>query len=220
MGSRLLHFFLAWWPLTFPLAFALIRLFIWGPFYRYDDSIRDASRLKKGDIILTGKKGVRGGWYIQLSNVLTRKLKHRFWTHAAICQGNGKVWEAQPEGIIEKDIAEYLEGDFVVRAYRHRYITDETVLDKVLAFCAAQEGCCYGWRGLVFYVFSTIVPISFNLLFDNRLVDRLCRLDGAYFCSELIVDAFQEAGHPISPFDGWRVKPSDFISNPLLQPVE
>ena len=64
------------------------------------------------------------------------------------------------------------------------------------------------------------MPISFNFLFTNSLIDKICHMDRAYFCSELIVDAFDEIGYPISPYDGWRVKPTDFISNPFLEPVK
>lgn len=162
---------------------------------------------------------MRYSWYIQISNVLTRKLKHRFWTHAALYQGNGKVWEAQPEGIQEKDVAQYIKDGFLIRAFRHKYIQDEIVLDKLVAFCADKKGYSYGKLGATFYAFSTFIPISFNWLFDAKWLDRLLNLDNAYFCSELVVDAFKEANYPISPYDGWRVKPTDFISNPLLDPV-
>lgn len=186
---------------------------------QYENSIKDISVLKKGDIILTGKQTILDSWYIQLSNVLTRKLKHRFWTHAAIYQGNGKVWEAQPEGIIEKDMKVYIDGGYLIRAFRHKNIQENEIFDRVIQFCAEKKGYHYGIVGLIFYVFSTLIPVSFNWIFDNRYVDRLCNLDNAYFCSELIVDAYCSVGQPISPYDGWRVKPSDFISNPVLEAV-
>ena len=198
----------------------LIRLYIFGLKERYEQPITDISVLKKGDIILTGKQSTRSSWYIQLSNVLTRKIKHRFWTHAAIYRGDGKLWEAQKQGIIERDINDYIKNGFLIRAFRHKYITDETIIANVIQFCADQKGYKYGWFGLLFYGLSTFTPISFNFLFDNFIVNKICHLDKAYFCSELIVDAFDEAGHPISPYDGWRVKPTDFISNPLLEPVK
>ena len=68
-----------------------IRLFLFGLGKSYDEPLTDISVFKKGDILLTGKQTVKHSWYIQVSNVLTRKLKHRFWTHAAIYQGEGKV---------------------------------------------------------------------------------------------------------------------------------
>jgi len=205
--------------LCFALVIGFIRLFIFGFTKRYDQPITDISVLKKGDIILTGKQSALYSFFIQISNVLTRKTKHRFWTHAAIYRGHDLLWEAQPQGIIEKDINEYIKNGFIIRAFRHRYIEDESVFDKVLKFCADQEGCSYGTMGLIFYTLSTFAPISFNFLFNSKIIDKLCHLDKAYFCSELVVDAFEDVGVPLSPYDGWRVKPTDFISNPLLEPV-
>ena len=198
----------------------LVRLFIFGAKKEYDNSIKDISVLKKGDIILTGKQSVFYSFPIQISNVLTRKIKHRFWTHAAIYKGDGKLWEARiGEGVVEGDINDYIEKGFLIRAFRHKYIADDSILDRIVRFCAEHKKCKYGKLGLGFYILSTLMPISFNCIFNNPFVDRLCHLDNAYFCSELIVDAFKEEGHPISPYDGWRVKPTDFISNPLLEPV-
>lgn len=210
----------ALWLTILLIVIGLIRLFGFGWRAKPEGVISDISILKKGDIILTGKTSLADSWYIQLSNALTRKLKHRFWTHAAIYRGNGLLWEAQPEGIIEKDVNEYMKNGYIIRAFRHKYIQNSPVIDQVLKFCEDQKGYKYGWFGLIFYVISTFMPISFNFVFDNIFFDKVCHLDKAYFCSELIVDAFGEMGHPISPYDGWRVKPSDFISNPLLEVVK
>ncbi len=201
--------------------YGCIRL-ICGFFYKYDKPLKDTSSLKKGDIILTGKQSIFSSWYIQISNVLTGRLEHRFWTHAAIYKGNGKVWEAQREGIIETDISKYTQGGFMMRAFRHRYLSDEAAIDSVLNFCdeANKEGYEYGTFGAGFYALSTFVPITCNFLFDNKFVNKKCSMDNAYFCSELIVDAFGKADFPISPYKGWRVKPADFITNPFLKPID
>lgn len=201
-------------------AIGLFRLIVIAPRQTYPETLRDASLLKKGDILLTGKQDIGYSWYIQISNLLTRKPKHRFWTHAAIYQGNGKVWEAQPAGVIERELSDYFRGGFLIRAFRHKYISDEKVFDQILQFCAEKKGYSYGMKAVVFYTFSTFMPISFNWLFDNPALDAWLKLDKAYFCSELVVDAFCASQYPVSPYDGWRVKPTDFISNPLLAPVE
>ncbi|GEM_PF-4468779 len=175
--------------------------------------------LRKGDIILTGKQSIFHSFCIQLANVLTRKIKHRFWTHAVIYQGEGKVWEARSTGVKERDLSEYIRAGYYVRAFRHRYISKDEILDKVIRFCASKKGIGYDLRGAVFYGVSVFVPVGFDFLFDNPAVDKLFQVENTYFCSELIVDAFCDAGYPISPFDGWRVKPADFIGNPLLNEV-
>jgi uncharacterized protein YycO len=207
------------WLLSLALIVGLFRVFVLGARKRYPNPLTDISVLKKGDIVLTGKQEVTHSAAIQLSNVLTRKIKHRFWTHAAIYRGDGMLWEAQPRGIIERDINDYFEAGHIMRAFRHKYIKDEKILDKALDYCARQEGRPYGFLGLGFFVVSSFMPISFNFLFTNPVVDKWCKMEKAYFCSELIVEAFEDIGYPVSPYDGWRVKPSDFISNPLLEEV-
>ena len=194
-------------------------LFIFSQKIKYKDSITDISLLKKGDIILTGKQTTKYSWPIQVSNIITRKPKHRFWTHAALYAGNGKLWEAQMQGIREYDINEYIKNGFIIRAFRHKYLNDETVFSDAIKFCYDRKGWEYGKRGLVFYIFSTFIPMCFNFIFANKHIDALCDLDKAFFCSELIVEAFEDSGHPLFCYDGWRIKPTDFISNPLLKPV-
>ncbi len=214
--------------LTSPLflwivVFGLFRLFVLGRRQVYNKPIPDMSLLKKGDIILTGSNSVNHSWYIQASNALTRKLKHRFWTHAAIYAGDGHVWEALPgkdKGVVLNAYADYAAKGQLVRVLRHKYVQDASLGDQVVQFCQNHKGSVYGGPGIIFYALSTLIPISFNWLFDDCIMDRLCGLDEAYFCSELVVDAYASTGNSVSPFDGWRVKPSDFISNPLLDNVE
>lgn len=208
------------WVTLLALAIGVVRLFLIGIFKKYQSTITDISTLEKGDIILTGKQSTKCSFPIQLSNVLTRKIKHRFWTHAAIYKGEGMLWEAQPKGIIERSIKDYLDGGYIIKVFRHKYIKDEKILEQALDYCARQEGRPYGFFGLGFFVLSSFMPISFNCLFENTFVDKFCKMDNAYFCSELIVEAFEDIDYPISPYDGWRVKPSDFISNPLLEEVK
>ncbi len=186
---------------------------------RFPNSIQDPGLLRKGDIILTGKQSVFHSFYIQLANVLTRKIKHRFWTHAVIYQGEGKIWEARSTGIKERDLSEYIRAGYYVRAFRHRYISKDEIVDKVIRFCASKKGTGYDLRGAIFYGVSVFVPVGFDFLFDNPAIDKLFQVENTYFCSELIVDAFADAGYPISAFDGWRVKPADFIGNPVLSEV-
>ena len=65
---------------------------------RFPNSIQNSQSLRRGDIILTGKQSALHSWYIQFANVLTRKIKHRFWTHSTIYRGEGKVWQAEQAG--------------------------------------------------------------------------------------------------------------------------
>jgi hypothetical protein len=204
------------WPLPALLLVGVVRLCL-GRRHRFGASLEDLSALRKGDILLVGKQSIAYDWYLQIPNVLTRRLKHRFWVHAAIYDGEGHVWEAVRSGVVRREIGVY--RDHLIRAFRHRYLQETAKLDSVVAYCERQRDFGYGFGGMAFFVCSVLVPVSFNWLFDNPWLDRRLRLDRAYFCSELVVDAYASIGHRISPYDGWRVKPSDFIGNPMLQEV-
>jgi len=183
----------------------------------------DTSKLRKGDIVLTEKNKGLAAWCIKISNILTNGFNLRHWTHAALHIGDGRLIEAQPHGIVYNSIENYVEKNYLLAVYRNKYIKDDdAALERIVNFCeeAKKENYAYGWVGLVFYVFSSFLPISFNFIFDNKYVDKWCNLDNAYFCSELIADAYKEAGYRISAYDGWRIKPSDFIKNPFFEPVK
>ena len=66
------------WLLLIAGIIGLFRLFILGLFKKYPNPIIDIAVLRKGDIILTGSQSTKDSWYIQISNVLSRKIKHRF----------------------------------------------------------------------------------------------------------------------------------------------
>jgi len=219
--------------LLFPVIFLAIILFIWLLIPLFIGLIRlriakdktfkddfEVEKLKKGDIVLTGKQSIKHSSQIQLANVLTRKLHHRFWTHAAIYIGDDQLIEAQPDGIRRRDIREYVKEGYYIRAFRHRYLHNDLTINNVIQACKSKIGSNYDTKGALFYGLSILFPVGMNFMFKNQLVDQLCQVENSYFCSELIVEAFEEAGFPISPFDGWRVKPSDFIGNPLLTDVE
>ncbi len=204
------------WPIVALFVVGGLRLWC-ARHLRFEASFDRYELLRKGDVVLVGKPSIWHDWYIQMPNVLTRRSKHRFWVHAAIYDGEGRVWEATREGVAPRPIEEY--RDHLMRVFRHRYLRDPAAFDELIRFCEQQRDFGYGFDALVFFAISVVVPVSFNWLFDNPWIDRRLRLDRAYFCSELVVDAYASIGHPLSPYDGWRVKPSDFVGNPVLEPV-
>jgi len=212
----------------FLYALCLLILLAVGAFLRlmvsrrkYEQKEIDTGRLRKGDVILTGSNKNISSFQIKISNILTNGIDSKYWTHAALHIGGGKLIEAEPKGIVYNSVGKYLKKGEVVKVYRNRYIGDEGIFDKVIDFCeeAKKEDYKYGWIGLIFYVLATFLPVSANFIFDNKLIDKWCNLDEAYFCSELIADAYKEAGHKITPFDSWRIKPSDFIKSPFFEEI-
>ncbi len=178
----------------------------------------DKDKLRKGDVILTGTNKNLDSFYIKISNILTNGIKNKYWVHAALHIGDGKLIEACPQGIVNNSIDDYLEKGVLVKVYRNKYAHSDETLDRIIDFCekAKEDKYSYGWVGLFFYVLASFLPVSANFIFDSKTIDKLCNLDKAYFCSELIADAYKETGQKITPFDSWRVKPSDFVKNPFF----
>ena len=195
---------------VFLITGAFIRLLLSKQIYKQHPI--DISALKPGDIILIGSNKNIDGWYIKISNILTTGITSKYWTHAAIHTGEGNLIEACREGIIDSTIKSYQEKGLLIKVLRHKYITDEKVLNNIIKFCKTKqsENYSYGIVGLIFYAFSIFIPVAMNFIFNNKLIDRLCNLDKAYFCSELVADAYKESGYKISKYDSWRIKPSDF----------
>lgn len=189
---------------------------------KYKQKKIDVKQLRKGDIILTGTNKNISSWYIKISNLLTNGMGSKFWTHAALHMGSGKLIEAQPKGLCFNSIDAYLKKGVLIKVYRHKYISDDRVLDRLIKFCLDQKkkDCKYGTIGLLFYAFASFLPVSMGFIFDNDHVDRICKLDNAYFCSELVAEAYENTGYKISSHDSWRIKPSDFIGNPFFEEVK
>ena len=199
---------------------AFVRLMVSKNKYEQDEL--DLSRLQKGDVILTGTNKNISSFQIKISNILTNGMDSKFWTHAALHVGEGKIIEARPGGIRYYSVQEYLQKGVLIKAYRNKYIDNSLgEFAKLVEFCEKQKekDSSYGKVGLLFYTLASFLPVSMNFIFNSDFVDKCCNLDNAYFCSELVADAYKETGHRISEHDSWRIKPSDFIRNPFFEEV-
>ena len=203
------------------MIFFLITDSAWG-ILKYEQKKIDVSLLRKGDVILTGTNKNLSSFYIKISNLLTIGMDSKFWTHAALHMGDGKLIEAQPKGICFNSIDAYLKNGALVKVYRHKYISDDRALDRLIDFCLEQKkkDCKYGVGGLLFYVLASFLPLNMAFIFDNDKVDKFCNLDNAYFCSELVAEAYEKAGHKIDSYDAWRIKPSYFMENPFFVEIK
>ena len=189
---------------------------------QYIQKYINPAELRKGDLILIGSNCIWDSWYIKLSNILTNGIDSKYWTHVALYCGDGELVEALPEGIRLYKFKDYLDANALVLVLRHKYVQYNETLEKVVQFGldVEKEDYSYGWVGILFYVLASFIPVSCNFIFRNTLIDQWCNLDYAYFCSELISDAYKEGGYTITPYDSWRIKPSDLLYNPFFQEVE
>ena len=187
----------------------------------------DLTALKVGDVILTGKDDWGYSPPIQLSNILSSGEDDRYWTHACIYSGNNRVIEAQAGGlgVVERDIVkEYVEKGYKILALRHKSINEEQI-KGLIGFCRKrlEEKCKYDKWGVSFYVLTTLVPPMFSSWLSGDYAEKLFNVSDAYFCSELVADAFKEeegADCPVFSIDSWCIKPLDFKENLFFMEVE
>lgn len=188
------------------------------------ESRLDIDKLKIGDVILTGKESWRHSMKIQASNLLSNGEQNRFWSHATIYSGNGNIIEAQSngKGVIETSLQDhYFQGDFQLRVLRHNYLS-EPELSKVVGYCREKvdEECEYDTWGVTFYTLCALVPPMLSGWLEEEIAGKIFNVDHAYFCSELIAEAFEKQGYKLFARAAWRVKPLDFLFNPLFTEVD
>lgn len=183
----------------------------------------DIEKIKKGDIVLTGKESWSYSQPIQLSNILSSGIENRYWTHACIYIGDGKVIEAQAgdKGVIETDLNDnYIKKSYKIKILRHKFLP-ERIINGIIDYCRKEEekNTSYDKWGVSFYVLASTIPPMFSGWLDNDFADKFFNVKDAYFCSELVADAFKKQKWPLFGMKSWRVKPLDFALNPFFEEV-
>jgi hypothetical protein len=118
-------------------------------------------------------------------------------SHAGVYVGAGEVVEALGAGVIQQPLRLALGDDTVAVALRHPRITDSQQR-AVVDFVRAQRGRRYDYAGVfVEALFGSLgspglMPIYLGTDHDER-----------FFCSELVLEAYERAGLPlVSPIEG------------------
>lgn len=189
----------------------------------YESSL-NLAKMERGDIILTGQESWNHSIPIQASNILSNGEAHRYWSHVALYIGDGKVIEAQSDGrgVTETVIADYFfKKGHRLKVLRHRYMLPHEY-DEVIAFCEEKRNmaCPYDRWGVSFYALANLIPPMLSGWLEEEFAEKFFNVKDAYFCSELVADAFTAAGHNLFFRKSWRVKPLDFAFNPLFMEVD
>lgn len=176
--------------------------------------------LKPGDIILTGSNGL-ASLPIKIANIITNGLRSKYWTHVAFHVGDGALIEAQPSGVRDISIVSYIEKGSLIKVFRHKYlnpINNPDVFENLVQSCKdiSYYKNEYGFLALIYYALSIGMPDVLYWVFNDSFYEKLFCIEDKYFCSELAAEAYRKAGYPISQFEDWRVKPSDFLKNPMF----
>jgi kynurenine formamidase len=129
-----------------------------------------------------------------------------------------KFSEREKQLLFEKS---YLENGYYLMVLRPRYVDSET-LERVVEFCRQKDikGCGYDTWGVTFYSLCALVPPMLSGWLESRMAEKMFNVNGAYFCSELVADAFVNEKQQLFDRSPWRVKPLDFRLNPMFEEID
>ncbi len=116
----------------------------------------------------------------------------------------------------------YFDEGYFLMVLRHKHITDTKTLEKVVEFCRKKDGDGFGYDtwGVSFYSLCALVPPMLSGWLEDSIAEKIFNVGDAYFCSELVADAFLSVGEKSFDRSPWRVKPLDFRTNPLFREVD
>jgi uncharacterized protein YycO len=113
------------------------------------------------------------------------------WSHCGIIDGDTVIEAAAFHGVVRTSLEQF-KADGTHYTIIDIHLDDETA-EKVLENARSQLGKKYDYLGLL------------GIAFRNRHAEER----NAWFCSELVAWAFEQAGHPLVRKAVWRVTPQD-----------
>lgn len=173
----------------------------------------DASQLEDGDIILTADNGI--------TSTGIRLFTLAPVSHAALYIGKRQVAEAVNSGVRIRDIEEVMRDESVIVAFRHPQITPPHAA-RIREFALAQVGRHYNHLGVMLHAPFSIERRVCELPLVPEAVRDMCirgiatiqlgiASNDRFFCSQLVLEAYREAGLPVTDADPRWLSPSDIL---------
>jgi uncharacterized protein YycO len=154
-----------------------------------------AGALVNADIIVsTTRAGVSGIIRIGTASEVS---------HATLYEEGGWVIEAIKQGVVLRTLTEALADDVPAVAYRNPSVTHSTG-QLILNYASKYIGQPYSIRGAVS---SAYIPCRLN-----------CRGHG-FFCSQLVIQAYRDAGVPLTDLPAWCITPKSILDIKSLRYV-
>ena len=172
-----------------------------------------ADALRSGDIILSATNGV--------TSAGIRLLTLAPVSHAAIYLGDDGVAEAVGGGIVVRPLADVLNEESVVVAFRHPALLDEHA-GRIRDFSKSKVGGSYNHVGVVLLAPFSLERRACELpLLPEAMRDFCLRgiatiqlgagSNDRFFCSQFVLEAYRAAGLPITDADPRWVSPADIL---------
>ncbi len=173
----------------------------------------EPTALRSGDILLSSAPS--------LTSAGVQLLTLAPVSHALVYVGGGRVVEAVGQGVRERAIAEVLEEESVVVAFRHPRMNDQYAM-RIADFSRKQVGKRYDHFGIVLQAPFTLERRLCELPLVPSLVRDLCiRGIGAiqmgvakndrFFCSQLVLEAYRQAELPLTDANPRLLSPRDIL---------
>ena len=173
----------------------------------------DVQSLQPGDILLSSSNGI--------NSVGIRLLTLSPVSHASIYIGDRQVAEAVGQGIRQRSLAELLDEEATVVAFRHPGVKVDHAI-KMEAFVRQQIGKKYNFVGVMLQAPFSIERRVCELPLVPSLVRDFCVQGVAavqlgigrndqFFCSQFVLEAYRRAGLPLTDADPMLLSPGDLL---------
>jgi hypothetical protein len=173
-----------------------------------------ADAMQAGDILLSSADS--------LASVGIRVLSVSSVSHASIYLGNGQVAEAVTSGIQVRNVEDFIAGEATIVAFRHPAILP-TNMPPMRSFVDKHVGQKYNFVGIVLQAPFTLERRVCELPLVPGLVRDFCVRGVAavqlglgsqdkFFCSQFVLQAFNQAGLPLTDADPRLFAPTDLLN--------
>lgn len=178
-----------------------------------DDAPLSLKDLRPGDIILTSDPGFVSA-SIQLMTLAPV-------SHAAIYIGDGKVVEAVRPAVRVRPLDEAMAEGTVVLAFRHPELSAEQARN-ISNYALQKTGTGFNYFGVTLHVPFSVTrrlcelpfvpsPLRDACLRGFGVIHYLAAAESQTFCSQLVLDAYRQAGVPITDADPRLISPADIL---------
>lgn len=147
------------------------------------------------------------------------------YSHAALYVGEGKIIEAIGEGVVRQTLDSALSDDTLAVVYRRKGLTPAQA-NLVIRYVSAQVGKSYDYAGVAGAskyttggMLMRLVSIPLGVLQDAGELLNTASPESSFFCSELVLRAFEQANAPITFKPATASNPSDIPGSHQVQYV-
>jgi cell wall-associated NlpC family hydrolase len=172
-----------------------------------------ASALKPGDILLSSARTVQ--------SVGIQLVTFAPVSHALVYLGDGQIAEAVGEGVRVQTVDAMLDEELMVVAFRDPQLTPAQAA-QLRAWALSQVGVRYNMVGVLLsapFVLDRRLcelpllpgPVRDGCVRGFATVQLGASSDDRFFCSQFVLEAYRQAGAPLTDADPRWVSPADLL---------